>query len=144
MAVRVVVIALGGIAFWLPVALLAVLAGENVSLTLLNVSAVACAHCAYLLLARTTRLRKLRFLALYMLAGIYVLGPLAIATSSWAAGGGTAFHAGRDLLLLVVISLVPPLTMLMVGDSGLILALLAITGILIVAAVRRRGSPQTL
>lgn len=141
MAVRVVVIALGGIAFWLPVALLAVLAGENVSLTLLNVSAVACALCAYLLLTRTTRLRKLRFLALYMLAGIYVLGPLAMATSSWATGGGTVFHSGRDLLLLAVVSLVPPLTMLLVGDCGLILALLAITGVLIFASTRRRQLP---
>lgn len=88
MADRLTSVALGGAAFWLPAALL-VASKKDPNLIVGNILTVTCAPCAYWLLSRLTGLRELRFLALYMLAGIYLLGPLAMVTSSWIVNGGS-------------------------------------------------------
>jgi len=137
---RIFLVVAGAFAFWVPAPLAAALLGRHLNFVLLNTLPVGCSLCLYMLLTRVRRLRNLRTLPIYMLLGTYLLGPLAIMLTSAAIQGGLVpFPAsGRDLLSLIAISVFPPLTMLVAGNNGVILGLLAITAVFVVAAVVRR------
>jgi hypothetical protein len=138
---RLLLVVLGGLAFWTPAALMVWISMDNFNITLANVLSVICALCVYWLLGRLQHFQRIRLLPMYVLTGIYVLGPVVMTMATSAAKGAFASfpESARDLLWLTVISVFPPLTVLFVGDSGMILALLGMTGILIVAAVKRRS-----
>jgi hypothetical protein len=139
---RLLIAVLGGLAFWMPAALIVWISKDSFSATLANVLSVICALYIYWLLQRPRHFQRVRLLPMYVLAGIYVLGPLIMTIANSAAKGGFASFpaSARDLFWLGVLSAFPPLTVLFVGDSGMILGLLGVTGILIVAAVKHRPS----
>jgi hypothetical protein len=146
MADRMMLVVIGALSFWVPTVLLEVLSKGRFSIPIANVLPVVCALCVYWLLRRGGHFRKFRFLPLYLLAGIYFLGPLATTIAGSAFGGGfTRFTAGgHDLLWLAVASFFPPLTMVLAGYNGTLFGLLGITVIFIVAAVRKKPSSPTL
>jgi hypothetical protein len=76
MADRMMLAVFGALAFWTPVVLLEVLSNSKFSIAIANVLPVVCALCFYLLRRRRGHFQKVRFLPLYVLAGIYLFGPL--------------------------------------------------------------------
>ena len=141
---RIIFVLAGGFAFWVPVVLLEGLSKGRYGITVANVLPVVCALCLYWFLRRG-HFRKLKGLPLYMLAGIYLLGPLSLTIAGSAFGGGfTQFTGGHDALWLLLASVVPPLAMMLAGYNGTLLGLLVITVIFIVAALRKSQSPPAL
>ncbi|HEX7422466.1 MAG TPA: hypothetical protein VF311_01075 [Terriglobales bacterium] len=137
MADRIISVLIGALAFWIPVLLLEGLSKGRYSITIVNVLPVVCAACLYWLLRRG-HFGKLKALSLYMLAGIYLLGPLSITIAGSAFGGGFTQLTGRhDALWLVLASIVSPLAMVMAGYNGTIFGLLGITIIFILAAAMK-------
>ena len=140
MADRIILILVGGLAFWAPAVLLEILSKGRYSITIANLLPVVCVLCLYWLLRRG-HFRKLNGVPLYMLAGIYLLAPLSLTVAGSAFGGGfTQFTGGHDVLWLLLASVVPPLAMILAGYNGTIFGLLAMTIIFIVAAIRNSQS----
>jgi len=141
---RIFLLLIGALGFWVPVVLLEILSRGRYSIAIANLLPVACATGALWLLCRA-RVGRVRTLPLYMLAGIYLLCPLAITIAGSAFGGGfAAFAGGHDVWWLLLSSILPPLAMILAGYNGTIFGLLAITIILIAAAVwRNRSSPAS-
>jgi len=138
---RLVAILLGGFAFWIPVILFDRVSKGMFSIAAVNTFPVACAVCSYWLV-RAQQWCRLRALPLYMLAGIYILGPLSMNIAASAFGGGfSRLWEKHDVLWTLVASCVPPVAMIMAGYNGTIFGLLAITIIMIVAAARARREP---
>lgn len=142
MVIRMMLIIAGGAAFWMPVAALIVFSKDDFRLTLANILPVVTSICLYWALVRAKRFREVKLLPLYMLAGIYVFGPVSITLATSAVKGGfpTLQVSGHDLYWLTLTSLIPPLTMLFVGDSGIILGMIGITILFIFASVKRGRS----
>jgi hypothetical protein len=143
MMTRLALVLVGGLAFWMPAVLIEVLSNGNFSIRIANVVPLACALCVYWLLLRGS-FRRPRFLPLYLLAGIYLFGPLAITIATSVVRGTFAISPslGHYLFVMTVISVIPPLTMLFVGNNGLIFALLGITVIFVTAAIWSGSSSQ--
>lgn len=129
----------GALTFWTPVVLLEVLSKGRYSITVANVLAVVCSVCLYWLLSRGGYFRRIKFLSLYTLVGIYLLCPLSTTIAGSASGGGfSAFRVGgHDVLWLALAYIVPPLAMILAGYNGTLFSLLAITVIFVAVAIRR-------
>jgi hypothetical protein len=140
MADRIFLVVTGALAFWTPAVVLEVLSNGRFSITAVNVLPVLSALCVYWLLRHAEHFRMSRFMSVYLLAGVYLFGPLSTTIAGSAFGGGfTAFTSGgHDVLWLVVSSVFPPLTMALAGYNGTIFGLLGITVLFIAAAVARR------
>lgn len=134
---RVIVLLIGALAFWVPVALLESLSRGRYSIIAINALPVACTLLAYWLLRQ--RFEGLNTLALRMLAGIYLLGPLSISVAASAFSGGfTRMTGAQDTLWLLLGSIVPPLMLMMAGYNGTIFGLTAVTIMFVLITIRKR------
>jgi hypothetical protein len=141
---RIVAVLIGAIGFWAPVMLLEVLSRDAYSITVMNVLPLVCVLCLYWSLQRS-RFRKTGGLALYMLSGIYLLGPLASTIAASASGGGFSQHFGsREALMLLLLSVVPIFAMMVAVYYGTVIALFVITIVFIFEGCRRLWPSEKL
>ncbi len=141
---RIVVVLMAGIGFWAPAVLLDVLSRGAYSIAAMSVLPLVCVLCLYWSLQRR-RFRKIRALALYMLAGIYLLAPLASTVAASASGGGFSQPFGaHDALMLLLFSIVPIFAMMVAVYNGTLVALFVITIIFVIEGCRRMWPSEEL
>jgi hypothetical protein len=122
----------GGLSFWLPVIVIFSINRLNVRMLLPNVLAVLSASLCYAVYRWLYRGERL---AIWMLIGLYVLGPILMSTAnSFANGGFLRLHGWQDIRWLVLSCVFPPIELLVAGASGLLPSLLVVTAILGFAA----------
>lgn len=142
----------GALAFWLPVLAVELWHPYDYSVVLANVLPLVCMLLAYSL-ARRCR-PSVRGLAVWMMAGMYVLAPALLSPVARATGGGgiLTFAGGSGILWFLAVSLFPPFTLVIVGYNGTIVGVLAATAALTAVALsgplgplpawmRPRGNP---
>jgi hypothetical protein len=133
---RVLCLLAGGVSFWALTTLFELLARREPTLvggTLIPPCALGLAY----LLARP-RLR-LRYAALWMLAGVFLLGPCFWMVGRTAFGGGFAHSVGyENARLLAEATLIPPVMLILAGYNGTLFGLL-IAAILMPLAQWRSG-----
>lgn len=134
MAKRVLLLLIGGLGFWAPAVVFEILSRGRHGVVFANLAPVALTVVALSLLRRG-RLGALRTLPLWILAGIYLLCPLAVTTATSAFGGGFATFVADDVRWLLLASVFPPLGLVMAGYNGTLLGLLAETLILTAATI---------
>lgn len=103
---------LGGASFWLPVTGIEIIKRGEIGPFFGTILPFASQLCCYALLARR-RLRKPR-LALPMLAGLYLTGPLFMEFDFTTRGAGfSQFHGWGDFGFLLLSSVFPPATLML-------------------------------
>jgi len=103
---------LGGISFWLPVASIELLRKGQMSPIVGTILPFASQLFCYAAFARGRPMK--RGLALSMLAGLYLLGPLFMEIGATAGQGGfSQFHGWRDAVYLSLCSIFPPATLML-------------------------------
>jgi len=118
----------GALSFWLPIILVFAIGRSNTSIVLANVLAVFAALFCYAGLRWRYHPGRV---ALWMLVGVYVLGPILLSTAtSFVNGGFSQIHSWRDIAWLSLACVFPPLELLLVGTSGLWPSLLVVTAVL--------------
>lgn len=126
-------IGLGGLAFWVPVIILSAIFHENTSWVWVNVGSVS----GLIVLGLVSRMRKSppsRWI--WILAGVYILGPASMMIASAFAGGiPPSFDRPGALISAIVVCLLPPFTLWLSFDNGMILSVLAATIVLGLLAV---------
>lgn len=142
MADRIMIVLVGAAGFWIPVVLLETLSRGHYRISTVSVVPVVCTL-GVLWLLRRVRIERFRMLSLYMLAGIYLLCPLAIMIAGSSFGGGFAVSTGgHSILWLLLASIFPPLAWMLAGYNGTIFGLLAVTIVLVAVAMpKKRGAP---
>lgn len=135
---RIYLIAMGGLAFWTPVIILSVIFGENTSWVWLNVASFS----GLIVLGLFSWIRKSppsRWI--WILAGIYILGPVSIILASAFAGGiPPSLSTPGYLIFEIVVCLLPPLTLWMSLNDGMFLSVIAATLVLGLLAAFGRGA----
>jgi hypothetical protein len=131
-------IAMGGFAFWAPPITLYASFHENTNWVWLNVGSMA----GLALLSLVSRIRKSRSPNwLWMLAGVYILGPVSmIIGASFAGGILPSLSRPGDLIFEIVLCLLPPLTLWLSLYNGMFLSVFVATIILGVLATLRHKS----
>ncbi len=115
----------GGVSFWAFTTLFELLARREAGLAA-GTLVPPCALGVVYLLARPKL--RLRYAALWMLAGVFLLGPWLWMAGRTVFGGGFASPVGSgSLRLLVEASLIPPMTFILAGYSGTLFGLLIAT-----------------
>lgn len=116
---RLYSLVVGGLAFWLPPIILSVVAGQNPSILWLNITPL-------LGLAALAFIDRISFhwpvQWNWVLAGLYILGPISILIESTLGGGSL-----RGLGLFGLVLLVPPMTILMSFYSAQFFVILGVT-----------------
>jgi hypothetical protein len=130
-------IVVGGVAFWFPAIVFAAIFHEDASVLWLNVipllGLIALALIDWIGLKRVLRWN-------WVLAGVYVLGPISILTASAFSGGmPPSLNRPRDLLVEILFCLFPPFTIWFSLLNGMILSVLAATVALPIFAIFERG-----
>jgi len=117
---------IGALSFWGPFIALEVIAHRRESLiseTLLPVGVLAIAYFSLLSVTRSNISKSL-----WMLVGIYVLGPVSTAIAATAFKGGFSQYSGwRSIAYLILFSLVPPLQLVDAAYVGAIFAMVIAT-----------------
>ncbi|HEX6533667.1 MAG TPA: hypothetical protein VF041_03665 [Gemmatimonadaceae bacterium] len=132
---------LGGVSFWAPVTLFELVTREF-SLAVATLVPFAGELAIYLLAARRRR-SDAAGLALWMLAGIFLLGPLFMSIGAAAFGGGFALPLQwRDLAYLVLLSLFPPGALMLAGYEGVVFGMV-LSCVAMLAAYASRRFPET-
>ena len=139
---RIYWIAMGGLAFWVPVIVLYATFHENTSWVWLNVSSFS----GLISLGLLSWMRKSspsRWI--WILAGIYILGPVSMIIGSAFAGGiPPSFSRPGDLVFAIVICLLPPLTLWLSLYNGMFLSVVAVTLVLgLLAAFKGESRPRS-
>jgi hypothetical protein len=135
---------MGAAAFWGPVAVYDLAVRGDIHPIIVTMIALVCPLIAYWWLSRS-RLQGLRALPLYMLLGIYLLGPLAFMLTMTALGGGfaTAGSSTLDDVKMTIEMTVFPLAYLEIATySATLGAWFLITFIFGWLGVARLGNPQ--
>ena len=129
-----ILIALGGAAFWAPDVLYHVrtdeLSKQDISVLtfLLPTSLLICYTTVLLLKGRRGGGPSI---ALYMLLGIWLLGPLSMMISATFDGAG--FHTGEASWISLALGVVPIYTFIMAAYDGSVLALLIVSCVMVSA-----------
>lgn len=132
-------IAVGGLAFWLPAIVLAAIFTEEAILwrniaTLLGLTALALIDWIGLKRAISWN---------WVLAGIYILGPISILTSATCSGGTPLWRLGwSGALAELVFCLFPPMTLFLSLYDFTIFAVLAASAALPLLAIISRSQSQ--
>jgi hypothetical protein len=117
----------GGAAFWLPIIVLSAAFGDRVGLVALNMAPLV----ALQLLDILSRIRGKNFPQWgWVLAGIYIIGPLAIEVAGFVAGD-LALINQWDWLWFILFALLPPLTLWFAALNGMLISVLLATLLLI-------------
>jgi len=124
----------GGLAFWLPLVLIDAVFGWRADLIPSNLASLA----GLGILAGTTRIRRITPSWGWILTGIYVLGPAAMLL-----GGSLTQVPGQHSIpgearVLVLISLIPPMTLWLALLNGMIFSVLPVTVVLAVMSGRQQ------
>lgn len=120
----------GGGAFWLPVIVLYAVFRDRVSVIALNLAPLA----GLALLSIVSRVRGKEWPRWsWVLAGIYILGPVAMEIAPLTGGFNPAINQS-DWLWLFVLALLPPVTLWFATLNGMIISVLMTTVLLIVLA----------
>ena len=103
---------LGGISFWLPVAGVELLRKGEMNPIVGTILPFAAQLGCYVAFARFRSTRQR--VALAMLVGLYLLGPLFMEIGATAGGGGfSQFHGWRDAGFVLLCSIFPPATLML-------------------------------
>jgi len=138
--------AAGALSFWLPDTAVHVAARptfDSPHVWLITFLMPATFLLAYLVGRRLAVQREFKWVGLAMLLGVWLLGGLFMTVAATASGVGFAGPNGiRDGLLMIALSLIPPVTYMMAAYDGSLFALLAVSiGALLIWAVRSSGMP---
>ena len=134
---RLYSIVVGGLAFWLPAILLVVIVHEDAGVLWLNVipllGLIALALIDWISLKRILRWN-------WVLAGVYILGPISMLIEAWFSGVVPPWKAGwRSVLFDLVVCLFPPMTLWQSLYTSQVFSVLAATIALPIFAVFERG-----
>ena len=128
-------IVLGGLSFWVPAILISVALHQNVSLWVLNsVPLVGAALLGAASWAGTKHLPKWG----WVLAGIYILGPVSMLAPSLLLHAPAAPNVPGENVWLILFCLFPPMTLWMAVLNGMIFSVLAATVVLPFLAIYNR------
>ncbi len=116
---------MGGLAFWLPYIVLAAVSRENAGLFWLNAASLL--GLTMLGLVSWTRLHRVEWG--WLLAGVYILGPISVFTES-AISGRFQFADYHSWLVAVLFCLFPPVTLWLSLNNGMFLSVLIATFLL--------------
>jgi hypothetical protein len=125
-------LALGGLAFWMPFVLLSAVYKSSVSIIALNLASVAGLG-LFSLISRNIR-KKWG----WVLAGVYVLGPTAMLASAAVARITPSTTSPRHWVWLVTFCLLPPMTLWLALLNGVIFSVLLVTLVLPLLSLLRR------
>lgn len=117
-------IALGGLAFWIPVVFLAAIYKIAVSILVLNVTSVI--SLAVVCLISWSVQKKMPKWG-WVLAGVYILGPSAILAASAFTRIPPSTGRPGDWVWLLIICLLPPMTLWLALLSGTIFSVVFVT-----------------
>jgi hypothetical protein len=135
--VRHILWATGGtVSFWLPIILVFAVERANTNMILANLMAtLGFLLCWVIRRWFDPRGRQ----AIWMLLGLYLLGPILLSTATTFANGGFAqIHEWTDVGWLLFACVFPPVQFLLVATSGLWPSLLFATVILVCVSVMER------
>jgi hypothetical protein len=130
-------IVVGGVAFWFPAIVFVAIFHENTSVLWLNVipflGLIALALLDWISLKRVLRWN-------WVLAGVYILGPISmLAPLVFFGGQPPSSSRPRDLLIEILVCLFPPFTIWLSLLNGMIFSVLAATIALPIFAIFERG-----
>lgn len=130
----------GGVAFWLPVTSVELLRGGQMGPIVGTMLPLATQLGCYVALSNHRSAR--RWLALSMLVGLYLLGPLFMEIGATAGHGGfSQFHGWSDVGYLLFCSLFPPATlMLSTYHMTLLSVILSSVSMLVLHFTYERGT----
>ena len=138
---RVYWIVLGGISFWLPAMSASVASHENVNTVFLNLAPLA----GVILLGGVTWLYSNHFPKWgWVLAGIYILGPVSMSLPSVLLRGQSAPSPQGEKLIMGLLWLFPPMTLWMALLNGMIFSVVTVTVILTILARRRAAEEASV
>ena len=123
---RILCVVLGGICFWTPTSLIEIVTRHELNLATATLLPPALLVLTYIGLR--TRLGVKRS-GLWMLAGVYVLGPIFMMAAWTPLRGGfhISFGSVRDWLYLGLMCVVPPFTLVLAGYDGTLFGVLLAT-----------------
>jgi hypothetical protein len=130
-------IALGGLSFWLPAVAVSIALHENVNLWILN--AVPLAGVTLLGVASWIGTKQPPEWG-WILAGIYILGPVSMLAPSEFLHTPSSPNVPGENIWLLFFCLLPPMTLWLALLNGMIFSVLIATVILLAAYLRARGS----
>lgn len=132
---RLYCIAAGGLAFWLPAIVLYAVFHQRVSILWLNIMSllglVALTILDWIYYRWTIRWN-------WVLAGVYILGPISIFIEGLFSGVAQPWRASQSLLFELALCLVPPMTLWLSSLTLQIFAVLAVTFALPLLDIFRR------
>jgi hypothetical protein len=138
---RLLYVLIGALAFWLPYVCLEILTRRRASLVLQTLLPFAVLVGAYLVFPFLGALGKINK-AIWMLVGIYVLGPLSLSLGATPFQGGfSQYHGWRDVAYLLLFSLIPPFPLVLAAYEGAEFGMLLATGFLVIVGLRQWRSP---
>lgn len=128
------VLLIGGISFWIPTVTIEIATKRGLDPAIGTIVPLGAVLLAYFFIRRAGRALWTKWASLWMLAGIYVLGPLMMSIGeSYLGGSGLSASA---LPMLVVASLVPLFTLYLAGYDATVFGVVLATGALIFIHVR--------
>jgi hypothetical protein len=137
-----VFILLGGIAFWAPVSSIEFVTRHELNLVLGSLLPPATLLACYGLIGLKQKLLS-RATSLWMLLGVYMLGPLFMMISATPVQGGfSQFHGWSAIAYLLFCTVVPVMTLMLSGYDKTILGVIVATVLMLLihfVIERRRG-----
>jgi len=125
---RILCVVLGGVCFWMPTAVIEIVTRRELRPAVGTFVPPVALLTGYFLLRRRVRLKNA---ALWMLAGVFTLGPLFMMAGATALGAGFGQFAGwQDLGYFALECVVPPLTLVLAGYDGTFFGLLLATALM--------------
>ncbi|SRR6266568_2638401 len=127
----------GALSFWLPVILVFAVERRNVNMVIANLMAIL----GFLICWAIRRwLYPQGRQSIWILLGLYFLGPILLSTATTFANGGfTQIHGWTDIRRLLIASVFPPVQFLLAATSGLWPSLLLVTVILVWMSAMERA-----
>ena len=123
---RIFCLVCGGVCFWMPTTIVEMVTRRELNPALGTFLPPAALLLAYLLFVRRTL--GLRNAALWMLAGVSILGPLFMGAAWTALGAGFAtLHDRTGFAYLALGCLIPPITLVLAGYDGTLFGVLLAT-----------------
>ncbi len=126
--IALIFLTIGGLVFWAPTVTIELVTKRELPLPISSVVPLVSMLLGYLAIRRSAAVRA-RSLAIWMLAGIYMLGPVMMLIG-WKDLGGSGIRA-FNITSLAVASIFPLMTLYMAGPDGTLFAVLLVTGALL-------------
>jgi hypothetical protein len=135
---RILTIVVGGIAFWGPELLLNYVNRREPDWRVISVLLPAS-----LLFAQYSfsRLMNVKNSALYMLGGVFLLGPVLMTVGTVLRTGHMPLKSAYDVAWIALFGVIPPYTFMMSAYDGSLLALLMAIGCMVVVHFRNKIQP---